>query len=151
TFSLCASGVYLLNDLFDLEADRRHPTKWVRPFASGDLPLPVAMFSAPVLLAVSLMLAWSLSGSFAIVLGIYVVLSSSYSWRLKKIPLVDVFCLTGLYTIRLIGGHEALRIVYSFWLLVFSMFIFLSLALVKRFQELQVARREQQTDIKRRG
>jgi 4-hydroxybenzoate polyprenyltransferase len=151
TFSLCASGVYVLNDLFDLEADRRHPTKWVRPFASGDLGLPVALVTAPVLLVLSLFMALSLSVGFAVVLGIYLVLTTSYSWYLKRVPLLDVFCLTGLYTIRLIAGHEALRIVYSFWLLVFSMFIFLSLALIKRFQELQVARQLNQADIKGRG
>jgi 4-hydroxybenzoate polyprenyltransferase len=150
-FSWCASGVYVLNDLLDLEADRHHPTKRQRPFAAGNLPLPLGLVLAPVLLITSGLVAWKLSGSFAAVLAIYLILTTSYSWRLKQVPLVDVFCLAGLYTIRLIAGHEATEIVYSFWLLVFSMFIFLSLALVKRFLELKGARQRSGAVLKGRG
>ena len=150
-FSLCASGVYVLNDLLDVEADRRHATKRLRPFAGGDLPLPVGLAAFPLLLGASAVVGWKLSWGFAAALGTYVVLTTSYSWRLKQVALVDVFCLTGLYTIRLIAGHEATGILYSFWLLVFSMFIFLSLALMKRFLELKEARQSNKTDIKGRG
>jgi len=150
-FCLCASGVYVLNDLFDLDADRHHPTKRLRPFASGELPLPFGLILVPLLLATSAILAVQLSWSLAVVLGIYVALTTSYSWRIKQIQLLDVFFLAALYTIRLIAGHEATGVAYSFWLLVFSMFIFLSLALVKRFLELDAAREQSRAGIRGRG
>jgi 4-hydroxybenzoate polyprenyltransferase/phosphoserine phosphatase len=151
SFSFSASGVYILNDLIDLEADRQHPSKQRRPFASGDTPLPAGLIACPLLLACGLVLAASISSGFALVLILYLVLTTSYSLRLKQIALLDVFCLAGLYTIRLIAGHEATHIDYSFWLLVFSMFIFLSLALVKRFVELKEARQSAREEIKGRG
>ncbi len=150
-FCLCASGAYILNDLFDLESDRHHPVKRLRPFASGDLPLPVGMIALPLLLGAGALLACELALGFAAVLGVYLVLTTSYSWRLKQVVLLDVLCLAALYTLRLLAGHEATGIRYSFWLLVFSMFIFLSLALVKRFLELQAARQQNQNEIKGRG
>jgi 4-hydroxybenzoate polyprenyltransferase/phosphoserine phosphatase len=150
-FSLCASGVYVLNDLFDLEADRHHPTKRLRPFAAGELPLFVGLAAFPVLLAISAILAWQLPWHFSAVLAVYVLLTTSYSLRVREIPLLDVFCLAALYTARLIGGHEATLVKYSFWLLLFSMFIFLSLALMKRFTELIAARRQNKADLKGRG
>ncbi len=150
-FCLCASGVYVMNDLLDLEADRRHPGKCSRPFAAGALPIPAGLAAFPLLLAAGLFLAWRLAPSFAAVLGIYLVLTTSYSWRLKQVALLDVFCLAALYTIRLIGGHESTGVEYSFWLLVFSMFIFLSLALVKRFVELDTLRRQNQPALQGRG
>jgi len=85
------------------------------------------------------------------VLTIYVALTTSYSWQVKQIALLDVFFLAGLYTIRLMAGHAAARIEYSFWLLAFSMFIFLSLALVKRFTELKALRQQNRHDSKGRG
>lgn len=150
-FCLCASGAYVLNDLLDLEADRHHATKRLRPFASGDLPLPAGLIAMPLLFAVSVALAWPLSPRFVAALVIYVVLATSYSLHVKRIPLLDVFFLSGLYTIRLIAGHEATGIMYSFWLLVFSIFIFLSLALVKRFLELDAAHLRNAPEIKGRG
>jgi len=150
-FSLCASAVYILNDLLDIDADRHHPTRRLRPFAAGELPLPAGLIAFPLLFAVSAVLAAQLPARFVAVLGIYVILTTSYSLRLKETPLLDVFCLAGLYTIRLIAGHEATLIKYSFWLLLFAMFIFLSLALVKRFTELISARQQNKIDIKGRG
>ena len=150
-FSLCASGVYLLNDLLDLESDRHHDRKKLRPFASGDLPLPYGLVAAPLLLAASVALAWYLSLSFLVVLMVYVLLTTSYSWKVKQAAPLDVFFLAGLYTIRLVAGHEATHIEYSFWLLAFSMFIFLSLALVKRFTELKALREQNRQDSKGRG
>jgi 4-hydroxybenzoate polyprenyltransferase/phosphoserine phosphatase len=141
-FCCCASATYVLNDLFDLAADRHHPTKRLRPFAAGDLPLPIGLVAFPVLLAAGALLGLQLGLGFLAVLAIYCTLTTSYSWWLKKIALLDVFCLAGLYTLRLIAGHEATGIVFSFWLLVFSMFIFLSLALVKRYLELENARQQ---------
>jgi 4-hydroxybenzoate polyprenyltransferase len=150
-FSLCASAVYVLNDLLDLESDRHHPTKRHRPFAAGDLPLFAGLAVFPFMFGLSAILAWQLGLRFAVVLGIYVVLTTSYSLRLKEVPLLDVFCLAGLYAIRLIAGHEATPVEYSFWLLVFSMFIFLSLALMKRFTELLAARQQNRSELKGRG
>jgi 4-hydroxybenzoate polyprenyltransferase len=151
SFSLCASAVYLLNDLMDLDADRHHHRKKLRPFASGELPLPVGLVSAPLLLAMSAGVGFCLSWNFLVVLAVYVVLTTSYSWQVKLLALLDVFFLAGLYTIRLVAGHEAARIEYSFWLLAFSMFIFLSLALVKRFTELKALRLQNRHDSKGRG
>jgi 4-hydroxybenzoate polyprenyltransferase len=150
-FCLCASGVYVMNDLLDLDADRRHPGKCSRPFAAGSLSIPAGLAAFPLLLAAGLFLAWRLSPSFAAVLGLYLVLTTGYSWRLKQVALLDVFCLAALYTLRLIGGHESTRVDYSFWLLVFSMFIFLSLALVKRFVELDALRRQNKPVLEGRG
>jgi 4-hydroxybenzoate polyprenyltransferase/phosphoserine phosphatase len=150
-FCFCASGVYVLNDLMDLDSDRHHDSKKRRPFASGELPLPYGLFAVPLLLALSAGVAVFLSWKFVAVLAIYFVLTTSYSWRIKQVPLLDVFFLAGLYTIRLVAGHEAAVITYSFWLLAFSMFIFLSLALVKRFTELKVLRQQNRHDSKGRG
>lgn len=150
-FSLCASGVYMLNDLLDLDSDRHHATKKMRPFASGELPLPVGLVMAPLLLGLSVGIALFLSWKFVAVLAGYFLITTSYSWRLKQVALLDVFFLAGLYTIRLIAGHEASVIEYSFWLLAFSMFIFLSLALVKRFTELKLLRLQNKPNSRGRG
>lgn len=150
-FCLCASAVYLLNDLLDVEADRHHASKRQRPFARGDLPLPTGLVAFPVLLLASFCIGIKLPWGFLAALGAYVLLTTTYSLRLKQAPLLDVFCLAGLYTVRLVAGHEATGIPYSFWLLVFSMFLFLSLALVKRGLELETARQQNQHDLKGRG
>jgi 4-hydroxybenzoate polyprenyltransferase len=139
-FSLCASGVYVLNDVLDLESDRQHETKKLRPLASGDLPLSAGLVLIPALFGLGALTTVFLPWGFAAVLAVYVLLTTSYSWKLKRIVLLDVFVLAGLYTIRLIAGHEATKIEYSFWLLAFSMFFFLSLALLKRFTELAALR-----------
>jgi 4-hydroxybenzoate polyprenyltransferase len=149
---LCASGGYVLNDLLDLEADRHHPTKRKRPLASGDLPLPVGLMLGPLLLVLGALAAWETAYSaFVALLALYFVTTTAYSCYLKRVPMLDVFVLAGLYTLRLIAGHVVTGIEYSAWLLVFSMFIFLSLALLKRFCELQGLREQNQTDAKGRG
>jgi 4-hydroxybenzoate polyprenyltransferase/phosphoserine phosphatase len=150
-FSLCASAVYLLNDLLDLDADRHHAAKRLRPLASGDLPLSAGLTAVPLLLLAGAAAACTLTSGLAAALACYLALSFAYSWRLKQLPLLDVFCLAAFYTIRLIAGQEATGVVLSFWLLVFSMFVFLSLALLKRFQELDAARQQSKGDIKGRG
>ncbi len=148
---LCASGGYVLNDLLDVEADRHHPTKRRRPLASGNLPLPIGLLIAPVLLTMGAVVASQLTATLVALLALYLVATSLYSWQLKRVPLLDVFVLTGLYTLRLIAGHIVTGIEYSAWLLVFCMFIFLSLALLKRFGELLVLRGQNLTDAKGRG
>lgn len=150
-FSLCASSVYLLNDLADLEADRAHPRKRKRPFASGSL-LPLwGLMLAPVLLAAAFALTLWMPWQFAAVLGIYWVSTSAYTFLLKRYALIDVITLAGLYTLRVLGGAAAIAVVPSFWILAFSMFIFFSLALAKRYAELYAMRVLDKAGAKGRG
>jgi 4-hydroxybenzoate polyprenyltransferase/phosphoserine phosphatase len=150
-FCLCASSAYLLNDLTDLDADRNHPGKRNRPFASGELPLACGFAASPLLLLAGLTMAWWLSPAFAGVVIAYFVGTVAYSCVFKAVAVFDVFLLAGLYTMRLVGGHVATGIAWSVWLLVFSMFLFLSLALMKRVQELQAVRSGNGNAIKGRG
>ena len=135
-FSLCASSVYLLNDLIDLRADRQHPTKQLRPFASGTIPLAHGVIAIPILLATAYVLAASISLLFTAVLTGYFALTVAYSFTLKRRLMVDIVVLASLYTIRVVAGAAALPVVPSEWLLAFSMFTFTCLALVKRYVEL---------------
>jgi 4-hydroxybenzoate polyprenyltransferase len=135
-FSLCASSVYVINDLLDLDADRAHPRKRRRPFAAGELPIPVGLAASVVLLAGSAALAWFVGPSVLAVLGIYFALTLSYSLKLKAIVLVDTIVLAGLYTIRVIAGYAATDLIPSFYLLAFALFLFFGLAMLKRFSEL---------------
>lgn len=137
-FSLCASSVYIANDLLDLESDRQHPRKCRRPFASGSVPVWMGVSLGPVLLMASLALAWQVGGSFLPWLTAYFLLTCAYSWGLKRLIMVDCLTLAVLYTLRIIAGAAAAGNVLSFWLLAFSVFLFLSLAFVKRYAELQV-------------
>jgi 4-hydroxybenzoate polyprenyltransferase len=141
----------VLNDLLDLDADRQHRSKKDRPLASGALPLLFGLVMAPVALALSAAAACFLPWQFGATLGTYFLLTTSYSFRLKQIALLDVFVLAGLYTIRLVAGHESTGIRFSPWLLAFSMFIFLSLALLKRFAELNGLREQKEQSSKGRG
>ena len=135
-FGLCASATYIVNDLFDLESDRHHARKKHRPFAAGVQSAKAGMIAAALLLAAGLGLALLLPLAFQLALGTYIVLTLFYSFRLKRIAGLDVLILAGLYTLRVIAGAFAAGIVLSFWLLAFSMFVFLCLALVKRVAEL---------------
>jgi 4-hydroxybenzoate polyprenyltransferase/phosphoserine phosphatase len=136
SFCLCASSVYIVNDLVDLQADRIHPTKRLRPLASGEIQLIHGLFAAPVLLLVSLVLALSISPAFLAILLGYFVLTTAYSFYLKRKMLIDVVTLAMLYTVRIIAGAVAIGVHISPWLLTFAIFIFLALALVKRYAEL---------------
>ena len=136
-FGFSASAIYLINDLMDLEADRNHTTKKNRPLAAGTLTIPVAIMLVPLLLIFSYGFALQTNAEFVAVLTAYLVLTTAYSLYLKPIALLDVITLTSLYTIRIIAGAMAIMVPLSHWLLAFSMFIFLSLALIKRFSELQ--------------
>lgn len=142
-FSLTASSVYVLNDLVDVDHDRRHKTKRHRPFASGDLSLLAGWIAWPLMLAVALgIAAAALPRATVGVLGLYGMLTLAYSFRLKQIAVVDVLLLAGLYTLRIIAGAAATYIQPTFWLLAFAMFLFLSLAFAKRYGELRVARQD---------
>ncbi|AWH23400.1 UbiA family prenyltransferase [Stenotrophomonas sp. ZAC14D2_NAIMI4_6] len=138
-FGLCASGVYLLNDLLDLTPDRMHPRKRKRPFAAGRLPLLHGLLLAPLMTLAGFALALVCSAEFALVLVCYYVMTLSYSLKLKRIVMIDVVLLAALYTVRIIGGAVAIGSELSFWLLAFSMFVFLSLAMLKRYTELASA------------
>jgi 4-hydroxybenzoate polyprenyltransferase/phosphoserine phosphatase len=137
SFSFCASGVYILNDCLDLEADRHHPTKKRRPFASGDLSIPAGLMISVGCLSASFALSVMLPLPYFFVLALYFLLTSSYSLYLKRLVLVDVIVLAQLYTVRVYAGGAATDIVPSHWLLTFSLFMFLSLALMKRFTEIK--------------
>ncbi len=151
TFSLCASSVYLLNDLMDLPDDRKHPTKRYRPFAAGTISIVNGAMLIPGLLVAAFALASFLPVEFIGVLGFYYAITLAYSLRLKQAALVDVLTLGGLYTIRIIAGAAAVSVMPSFWLLAFSMFFFLSLALVKRFTELLTMQQQGQSNSFGRG
>ena len=150
-FSLCASSVYLLNDMLDLEADRRHHSKYRRPFAAGQLSLLFGLAAAPLLLLLALVIALALPVKFLGALVGYYVATLAYSFGIKKIVMVDVLALAGLYTIRIVAGSMAVRIPLSFWLLIFAIFIFLSLAIVKRYAELHAMREQGKLTAQGRG
>ena len=137
-FGLCASTVYVVNDLFDLESDRRHPRKRLRPFASGSVPVWQGVAVAPVLLAGSAVFAAQVGSAFVFWLITYFMTTCAYSWGLKRIVLIDCLLLAVLYTLRIVAGGAATALDLSFWLLAFSVFLFMSLAFVKRYAELLV-------------
>jgi len=138
SFSLCASSVYIFNDLLDLESDRAHPRKRARPFASGAVPVWIGVILSALLLAASFGLATLVGGFFLPWLGFYFLLTCAYSWALKRLMLVDCLALAMLYTVRIVAGAAAAALALSFWLLAFAVFLFLSLAFVKRYAELEV-------------
>ena len=142
---------HLLNDLLDLPDDRRHPTKRHRPFAAGAISIVHGVMLIPGLLIGAFGLALFLPLAFMGLLALYYVTTLAYSLWLKRVALVDVMVLTGLYLIRIIAGAAAVSVTLSFWLLAFSMFLFLSLALVKRFTELLTMRQREETTTFGRG
>ena len=166
SFGLCASATYIVNDLLDLEADRQHPRKRLRPFASGDLSALSGLVIVVLFLAASLTLAMlvprvidALSPDFSLLhpyrflvwLGLYLVTTVAYSLRFKRVALVDVIVLSGLYTVRILAGSAATGIPVSTWLAGFAIFFFLSLAFVKRFAELENLRERGGVSIGGRG
>lgn len=136
SFSFLASTVYIVNDIADLANDRQHPRKRLRPLASGEVSIPVISATAVALLLASVALASLLPPLFWAVLSVYAVVTTAYTFILKRKLLVDVFTLATLYTLRIISGAAATGTELSFWLLAFAIFFFLSLALVKRYVEL---------------
>jgi 4-hydroxybenzoate polyprenyltransferase/phosphoglycolate phosphatase-like HAD superfamily hydrolase len=136
--ALCfgASAVYLINDLADIESDRRHKDKWRRPLAAGDLPIANAVLAIPLLLALALCFCsaqgWKATG----LLLCYLVATSVYSFRVKRMPILDVIFLSGFYVFRIVAGAVLAPVALSEWLIAFAMFLFLSLAAAKRYVEL---------------
>lgn len=135
-FSLCASGVYFLNDLLDLESDRQHANKRFRPLASGDLPIPLGVAGAVCLPVAAFGITGAfLSIEFLAVLAGYFALTNAYSFFLKRVSTADVMTLAVLYTLRVVAGSAAAGIALSSWLMAFSIFVFVSLAYLKRYIE----------------
>ena len=150
TFSLCASAGYVFNDLLDIEADRMHATKYTRPFASGALPTAVGPPLFLALLAISFGVAWALMpGKFLLLLALYFIGTLAYSLYLKRLLMLDVLVLAGLYTHRILAGGYATGVKVSTWLLGFSMFLFTSLAFAKRYVELRPLSGD--TQVRNRG
>jgi len=137
-FSACASAAYVFNDLVDIQADRDHPSKRKRPFASGDVSFAEGATAGSLCLVLAIAIAAAISRRFLEVLALYLALTVVYSLILKRKLLIDVVTLAVLYTIRVVAGAVAIRVPMSEWLLTFSLFIFLFLALVKRHSELAV-------------
>ncbi len=150
---LCAltSGTYLVNDLFDIEADRRHPRKRNRPIAGGDLPVAQAISIGAALIFGALLCACLLRFAFAAALGCYLVITLAYSFRLKRMAMVDVLIIAMLFTLRILAGMLLVSEKPSHWLLMFSIFFFLSLAFMKREVEFNVIRQTGRTTLSGRG
>ena len=139
-FCCFASSGYLVNDLCDLQADREHPQKRLRPFASGRLPLAYALTAAPALAVLGSVLAGLLSALSLGVVLLYFALTLGYSFTFKKVVLLDVMVLASLHTLRIVAGAAAISSGQSLWLVTFSMFLFISLAYIKRYAELTIMR-----------
>lgn len=150
-FSFCASSVYVLNDLLDVESDRQHVRKRHRPIAAGQIGVNQALITGLLLFVIAAWMALRVSALFALTVGIYFVMTSAYSLRLKRQVIVDVMLLAALYTIRVVAGAVATTVVPSFWLLAFSMFLFLSLAVVKRYSEMLVTLSQEKQYASGRG
>lgn len=150
SFSCAASAIYVLNDLFDLGADQCHPRKRHRPFAAGDLPIAAGLWMIPALAAAGLALGLLLPLPFFATLLAYFALTTLYSWRLKQVAIADVLALAVLYALRIVAGSAATGIAASVWFIEFSIFLFLSLALVKRLSELRELKDNPGSDSARR-
>jgi len=151
-FGLCASSVYIVNDLMDVEHDRKHAVKRHRPFASGALQPGTGVVLAVVLFATGLAIAgWLLTPLFIGLLLLYLIASNSYSFFFKRVAVMDVLMLAGLYTLRILCGGVATGIPISHWLLAFATFFFLSLAFIKRYAELARVQEEDRQHASGRG
>ncbi|MFL5533835.1 MAG: UbiA family prenyltransferase, partial [Gemmatimonadales bacterium] len=150
-FCFAASGAYIMNDLFDHRADRHHPTKRHRPFAAETLSRPFGALMVPLLFAAALLCSMWLAPKFVMLLTLYVVLTTAYSVLLKRVAVLDVLLLAGLYSLRVLAGVAATHVRFSTWLLAFSMFLFLSLAFLKRYAELSQLEGGPEQALARRG
>lgn len=138
-FSAAASSIYIVNDLLDLEADRLHPTKCRRPFASGTVPIKVGMLAFAGLATLALGLGAALNWGFFGIVALYMVTSLAYSLKLKRMRWVDIATLASLYTIRVVAGAAAGQVEVSVYMLIFIFPVFIALGCVKRLTELTLA------------
>lgn len=151
SFSISASFVYVLNDLLDLDSDRSHPRKKKRPLASGDLPIQIGIALVPLLLIIGIGLSFFLSPKFQFILFSYIIITTAYSFSLKKVPILDIILLATLFTTRIVAGAFAANVYLSMWILAFSMFFFMNLAVLKRYTELLVMKKKNEIEAKGRG
>lgn len=151
SLSLVASSVYIFNDLSDAPNDRLHPIKRNRPIAAGLISAPVGVIVALCLLVAGLVLAYLAGVLFFVSVLVYLATTFGYTFYLKQVVLVDCLTLASLYTIRVVAGGVATGIQLSFWLLAFSIFMFASLAWVKRYAELEALKAEGKVSAKGRG
>jgi 4-hydroxybenzoate polyprenyltransferase/phosphoserine phosphatase len=150
-FCLCSSSVYLINDMLDIEADRQHAEKHSRPFASGRVPFVAGIVAVPVLLICAFTLSFYAGGTFPLCLATYFLITLGYSFYLKRIVILDVLVLAILYTLRIIAGASVAGVMPSFWLMSFSLFIFTSLAMAKRYAELKSMEKNSDAWVSGRG
>jgi 4-hydroxybenzoate polyprenyltransferase len=150
-FSLVSSSVYLINDVLDVDADRAHELKRSRPIASGALSAQIALTVSFLFVLCGLALAWSMQPWAALLLTGYLIATLAYSFRLKEVPIVDVVLLGSFYTLRIFFGGEMMSIRISPWTFTFSMFLFLSLAFMKRYSELHLKLESEDETLERRG
>lgn len=151
SFSFMASAVYIVNDLLDLASDRKHPENSRRPFASGHLNLLWGVVLTPILIVSSIALSLLISHHFSLLLLSYLLITSSYSLRLKRVPIADILILASLYSMRVAAGALACGIDLSEWFLIFAIFFFHSLALLKRSSELIMSKARNLEKNSRRG
>ena len=151
SFSCLASATYILNDLFDLESDRKHQTKKHRPLAAGRISLINGVFTASILCIIAFGIAPLINSLFLTVLVFYLTLTLAYTLRIKQYVALDVLVLAALYTLRIIAGTAILGVTISYWLLTFSMFVFLGLAILKRCAELKTISNTEHFHITGRG
>ena len=151
-FSLCASSLYIVNDIRDLEADRQHSHKRFRPFAAGLLDVKTGVVLALLLLAGACAITFLfLTPLFGASLALYVGLATAYTFYFKQVLIIDVLVLAALYTLRVLSGGIAVSVPVSHWLLAFSMFLFLSLAFLKRYSELRITQERHQMHVRGRS
>lgn len=150
-FSIAASGIYIINDLVDLESDRRNSTKRFRPLAAGEIKESQAIFVSFTLILVGFILTFFLIPNLIPILCLYVLLNLLYSLHLKKIPILDVIILAMMFEIRIIAGGISMTIELSTWLISSSAFFFLSMAFAKRYTELSITTSNSGSTNPRRG
>ncbi len=152
SFSFTASSIYILNDLLDLESDRAHKRKRFRPIAAGNVSIPMAALTFLILIVSSGFISIEfLPVEYSLVLLLYFISNLLYSFKLKQIYLIDIVILASLYTLRIYAGSLAVTVPASKWLLAFSMFMFLSLAFLKRYTELLDLKTHKKEKAKGRG
>lgn len=135
-FCLTASAIYIINDIFDAEADRAHPKKRFRPIAAGTITIPQALVLLAIVICLDVLLLWPLPIPFMLIVGAYFVMNLAYSFRLKEVVLLDVFIIATGFMLRVLGGAYAIGVVVSNWLVLCSMFVSLFLGFAKRRGEL---------------
>ena len=151
SFGFCASAIYIINDLYDLENDRIHEIKRKRPFANGSISILTGLILIPILLTGSLLIGYFINQSFFICLIIYIIITTFYTIFFKRVPVLDCATLSILYTFRIVAGGIVVNVNPSFWLLHFSVFMFLSLAFVKRYLELINSSSKNNSELLGRG